>query len=273
MSKLMEQVRSDQILHAISQLHMRRGDQFFAEVKNGPTQMVAKGELLIIDGLAIAKSWTKPMFTGYEIKVSRSDFLRDAKWHLYAEYCHRLVLACPKGMIQANELPDFAGLVWYNPDTKTLTTKKRPVTRYIDINQNMLYYIIMSKLEPDRHPYFKSRTEQWQAWLDGKLENRDLGYKTGAKVAQTIEDQQRELGRLRIDQTHAASVRKQLDEVTTIMRDAGIDTLFWQRALEVLRQRLSGGSNELPHNISARMRELLVGMDKLKEAINDLAVR
>ena len=256
-----EQVRSDHILYAISQLHMRRGNQFFAEVKNGSTWL-PKGDLLRIDGLAMAKSWKKPMFTGYEIKISRSDFLRDAKWHLYAEYCHRLILACPKGMIKATEIPDIAGLVWYNHDTKTLTTKKRPVTRDIEINSDMLYYILMSKLEPDRHPYFNSKTEYWQAWLDGKIQNRDLGYKVGVKTAKTISEQQQWEERYR-------NVRKRLDEILTIMGEGGLSPWPWGKMLDELRQRLSGSSSELPHNVSVGVRERLACADRLAKAVGE----
>lgn len=52
---------------------------------------------------------------GVEIKVSRSDFLRELKDHSKAEavyrYCNHWWIACPKGMVSPDELPPTWGLL------------------------------------------------------------------------------------------------------------------------------------------------------------------
>lgn len=67
--------------------------------------------LLKFDGLAITKSYTKPNIIGYEIKVSRNDFLQDNKWHLYLQYCNEFYFVVPKGLVKKEELPDHVGLI------------------------------------------------------------------------------------------------------------------------------------------------------------------
>lgn len=76
-----DKVTSTNIKLALAEKHWR--DFFLTEVKSGSTWMTARGDMKILDGLAIRKSWTSPCFTGYEVKISRSDFLRDSKFYTY----------------------------------------------------------------------------------------------------------------------------------------------------------------------------------------------
>ncbi|KKN71721.1 hypothetical protein LCGC14_0417870 [marine sediment metagenome] len=48
---------------------------------------------------------------GYEIKVTRSDFLQDKKWQNYLKFCTWFSFVAPKGVIKLDELPDNIGLV------------------------------------------------------------------------------------------------------------------------------------------------------------------
>jgi hypothetical protein len=49
---------------------------------------------------------------GFEIKVSRSDYLGDGKWQLYSQFCSSLTVICPHGLIQHDEVPKPFGLAW-----------------------------------------------------------------------------------------------------------------------------------------------------------------
>ena len=71
----MGNVQSRHIERALAKKHGNR-EFFITQCKTGAT-----GEgMMQFDGLAIHKSWAHPCIIGYEIKVSRSDFLRDAKY-------------------------------------------------------------------------------------------------------------------------------------------------------------------------------------------------
>ncbi len=79
-------VHSGQIISALAKRH--KGDMFFTEVKDGSTQLRSRHSR--IDALAIPLSWAHYNIFGYEIKVSRSDFLQDQKWMAYLPMCNQL---------------------------------------------------------------------------------------------------------------------------------------------------------------------------------------
>jgi len=57
----------------------------------------------------------KMRLRGFEFKVSRADFLteiRTEKWKKYLSFCHTFSFVCPKGLINKNEVPKNAGLLW-----------------------------------------------------------------------------------------------------------------------------------------------------------------
>lgn len=49
---------------------------------------------------------------GFEIKISRADFLRDTKWVEYAQFCSTLSVACPEGLIKKEEIESPFGLIY-----------------------------------------------------------------------------------------------------------------------------------------------------------------
>ena len=61
---------------------------------------------------AIIINTDKKWIRGYEIKVSRGDFLNDDKWQKYSTFCSSLSVVCPFGLIQKNEICKPYGLLW-----------------------------------------------------------------------------------------------------------------------------------------------------------------
>ena len=165
-SEMTAKVTSTDIKRALAEKHWR--DLFLTEVKSGPTQLSVPGGLKILDSLAIRKSWTAPCFTGYEVKISRSDFLRDAKFYTYEELCNCLYIVCPKGMIERTELPESVGLMYYDPEKKTITTRKKAIFRKIEYSPELLLYIIFSRLDSDRYPFFSTKQEYFKEYLARK---------------------------------------------------------------------------------------------------------
>lgn len=68
----------------------------------------------------------------FEVKISRSDFLADAKKRKFQYYGksdntpNYLSYVCPTGLIEPNEIPSFAGLTYYDTETNELTVIKKP---------------------------------------------------------------------------------------------------------------------------------------------------
>lgn len=65
---------------------------------------------LRIDAILIDTShhWIR----GFEIKVSRTDFLQDKKWQEYSEFTSSLSIVCPEELIKKEEIPKPFGLIY-----------------------------------------------------------------------------------------------------------------------------------------------------------------
>lgn len=144
-----QKVTSTDIKLALKEFHNGKPSYFITECKTCSTYFPDPQGLLKFDGLAITKSYTKPNIIGYEIKVSRNDFLQDNKWHLYLQYCNEFYFVVPKGLVKKEELPDHVGLIYFNPDTKGLRTVKKALYRQIEEPVGVYKYIIFSRLEED----------------------------------------------------------------------------------------------------------------------------
>ena len=165
----MAKVTASQILKKLYLKHTQKPDPralpdaFYSEVRSGPSEFYlhpfrkeirqsgGHRGLLIMDAVAIKQSWAKPCIIGYEIKVSRSDFLRDKKWQNYQKYCHEFYFVSPPGIVKIEDL-DAAGcgdvgLIYYSAEHDTLFTKRRALYRKIDLRSpeivSMLYYLAM----------------------------------------------------------------------------------------------------------------------------------
>lgn len=158
-----QKVTSTDIKLALKEFHNGKPSYFITECKTCSTYFPDPQGLLKFDGLAITKSYTKPNIIGYEIKVSRNDFLQDNKWHLYLQYCNEFYFVVPKGRVKKDELPDHVGLIYFNPDTKALRTVKKALYRQIEEPVGVYKYIIFSRLEEDRIPFYNDRAEYCNA--------------------------------------------------------------------------------------------------------------
>ncbi|WP_128083539.1 hypothetical protein [Paenibacillus sp. DMB5] len=238
------------------------------EVKDGPTQSVRHH--LKLDGLAIRKSWSKPLLSGYEVKVSRSDFLRDDKWMGYLPLCHEFSFVCPAGLIKPEELPEQVGLIYYNPDKETLQTKRKAVYRLVEIPANMLMYIIMNRLDNDRHPFFSDQREQIEAYIKDKANRHHLSETYKHKIAARLDELEKEASEIRrkherFDQTQAVydRLRKLADQV-------GCHGWFSDKWVDELEEMVlsSAVSKEIQYAVDSVERSVT----RLREAVGAKAV-
>ena len=219
-----QKIRSDMILRQLQKRHIGKAnldDVFLTEVKNGKS-WGPKGQLLILDALAIKKSWASPCFTGYEVKVARGDFMRDQKWPGYLQYCHQFYFACPQGLIHLDELPKEVGLIYYNPEKDCISTKRKALHRPIEISSEMLMYIVMSKLNSDRHPFFSTRREMFEAIRQDKKDRKELGQYVAQKTSELIDElktNKRQFETMKDDS-------EKLKEIIKVLRAHGINT-YW----------------------------------------------
>lgn len=242
-------VNSSIIEAALARKHTQRQrpDFFMTQVKNGPSW--TSNNLLIMDAVAVARSWTKPCITGYEIKVSRGDFIRDEKWPGYLKYCHLFYFVCPPGIIEAGELPPQVGLIYYNDDKGTLQTKKKAPVQAIQINSDFLMYIIMSKLESDRHPFYRNSRDYFEAWLMDKADNRELAQKVQSKLISDNSALEWEIAELQRTNKHLESRMKdnhdEISEIDRLLRTHGV-VPGWGNRVRVIESLFEGN---IPTNI------------------------
>ena len=251
-----EKVTATDIKIALAEKHWK--DFFLTEVKSGPTQLAMPGGLKILDGLAVRKSWTNPCFTGYEVKISRSDFLRDAKFYTYEELCNCLYVVCPKGMIERTELPESVGLMYYDPEKKTIATRKKAIFRKIEYSPEMLLYIIFSRLDSDRYPFFSTKQEYFKEYLAGKRSSRELAQTVKTKLVQ-------DNARLESELEHVTQFRQSYEiykAIQDVMHKHGI-WIF--RASDAAKELDKALSRKCPEDISSIRRSVENIVERLKQ--------
>jgi len=114
-------------------------------------------------------------------------------------------------MVQRQEVEENIGLVWYNPVTGKLTTRRKAVRRDIEISVEMLLYIIMNRLDSDRLPYTSDKVEYWMDWLDNKINNRELAHKVKSKLLRQnmeLTSENNKYRRFKEDREELAAIRE-----------------------------------------------------------------
>lgn len=204
-------------------------DFFITECKNGPTWFM--DESLRMDAVAIKKSWVKPCVSIYEVKVDRQDFLRDNKWPQYLEYCHRFYFACPKDLITPEDIPDpRVGLVWVYENGNIRTVKPIPM-RAIEVPPWFFQYIVFSKIDSDRIPFFSERKDYIQAYIDNKISGRALSYHLSSTMVKRMAELEEKVDDL-------LEVEQSLDEYKEIKKIFQRHHLYWN-TLESLESLLN----------------------------------
>lgn len=254
----MSETTSYDIKAALAKRHAGR-EFFITECKSGPTGT----GMLQFDGLAINKSWVHPCITGYEVKVSRSDFLRDNKYCGYMPFCHELYFVVPAGMIDRLELQNDIGLIYYNPATKSLITKKKALHRNIEINAYMLLYIFMNRIDGERAPFTSSSADYWKDWLANKIDNHSLKYRVKSKLLEQIYELENESKNL----SKYKELREEHNEIIKIMNKHGIST--WHHAPEALEKALSRAYPPEIDIIHEQLQNAITEIDKLKSKSED----
>lgn len=229
-----KQYRSNDLIRAIAKRHTQ--DIFCTEVKDGPTVFGGHSR---IDALAMKISWTNFGIIGYEVKVSRSDFMRDEKWRAYLPMCNQLYFAVAPGTCELSEIPECCGLVVLSPSGGLRTAKKAP-WRNIDPPISMYQYLMFNYIGPywqrDRANPRGTRLlpnenhEFWRTYLDEKADMRDVGRHVGRKLRNEMEALRRESGRM---SGMAEEYRQTQDDIRAICLALEV-TGHWQRAEKCL---------------------------------------
>lgn len=176
-------MKSEKVIELLAARHTE--DIFVPECRIGG----ATGRGTIMDAWAMPKSWAHPAVCGYEIKVSRNDFVRDTKWRNYLECCNLFYFVAPPGIISVSELPPEAGLLETSVAGARLFVKKKAPHRAIDIPENVFRYVIMNRCRiiaedaPGRRVSWK--VNNWETELAKRAEDRNYGRLLGKRIGET----------------------------------------------------------------------------------------
>ena len=181
---------ADDLLELIRARH--RGEFVVEECKMGSSWHGAEQRL---DAWALRNTWSPVTAEGYEIKVTRSDFLSDmrtGKWRTYLEACHRLWFVTPARLVDPKEVPKECGLLWATP--AKLTTRKaaprRSRTQAAAALLGTMTYCLMSRARPVRNMFEangRPAADVWRELLLEGLGHRYLGHVVSRRVAERIE--------------------------------------------------------------------------------------
>lgn len=256
------------IARDIVQLLERRhsDDLFIPECKDGPTHGGGHARL---DAWAMAKSWTRPSITGYEVKISRGDFLQDNKWPSYLPMCNQLFFVCPTGLIQPPEVPDHVGLLWASKTGGKLYTKKKATYREIPFPEDTIRYVLMARVRVTReYDPTGDRRQFWADWLRDRKLNREFGYKVSRTLATRIREEidkvQSENERLREENGRYEDIRKLLHALDIDPRKTWMATA-WQ-----VRQRLEEARSVLPDGLIRDLRAIAHSAEHVAEKLAEL---
>ncbi len=176
---------SGDLLERLAARHAK--DVFVAECNLGSAHAGCRR----LDGWAMRKSWSPFTTIGYEVKVARSDFLRDNKWEAYLPVCHELYFVCPRKLIDPRELPDGVGLLW-TLGAERLQVKRKAPRRTPDPKAlvRLMAYVLMSRTQIVADMWAadaEAPVDRWRRWLLEEDGERHIGHMVGRRLAQRLE--------------------------------------------------------------------------------------
>jgi hypothetical protein len=251
---------AEQIIELLAAKHA--DDVFVPECKDGSTW----GGHLRMDAWAMAKSWSHPLVSAYEVKVARGDWLKDQKFQHYLAYCNVFHLVCPRDVIRPEEVPAEAGLLYVSSTGNRLVTKKKAPYRQVTVPEDLYRYVLMSRVRitanwHDRgEDVRQSRIAHWKSVLAERAEAERLGYAIKGRIAEVMKQLWAENHQLKAQMESLQAFKDEL-------RAAGVDPgsighYRWTR--ERARQQIVGG---LDQTLVPQLRELMATAERTLEAI------
>ena len=202
-------MKAEEIKKALAIRHSK--DLFVTECKTGSGWAGAP----ILDGWAMKKSWNDSLYTGYEIKVSRGDFLQDEKWMKYLPFCNHFYFICPWGIINKNEVPQGCGLMYISQNgNKTYVKVKAPYREIDDKNlTTIMKYVLMSRtkiVESNYNSAEVTKLQQVEQFINKKENSRFYGQCLSKKLSELYANK---IHKVQIENAELLDENKKLQEV------------------------------------------------------------
>jgi len=214
-------------------------DVFVSECKMGPQGSHR------LDAWVMLRTWSPPTIIGYEVKVSRGDWLRDNKWPVYATVCNLFYVVCANGVARPEEVPEGVGLIWVSKGGKKLITKRKAARKEVEDAvglRKLMTHVLMSRCRITANMF------DTDPWVDPRGAERTAQYR---KIVEEAEERKR-LARF----VHQHIRNRLLDAE--------------RRVYEAQSQ---SPQRVLPIEISQKEREVLERLKQVRDQIDDLLSR
>jgi hypothetical protein len=239
-------------------------DVFVPECKDGPSH---GSDMLRLDVWAMKKSWSNPCVTGYEIKVSRSDFQRDEKWRGYLACCNEFYFVCPHGLLKPEEIPEPAGLLVASATGSILYKKKKAGWRDAQIPDTVYRYILMcrAKITRDNGPV-KNR-EYWERWLRDQKIDREFGWNVRGRIKDAFEKRVAE-----VTEENKTLKRKhdEYENVRRTLKELGIDPDERYLSSYSVRNRIDEIRQVVPRGLETSLNEVVRSLGRFQAELKKL---
>jgi len=214
------------------------------------------------------KSWANPLVIGYEIKVNRSDFVNDQKWHGYLPFCNEFCWVCPYGLIDPNEVSDDAGLMYVSKNCNRVYTKKRAKYRDVEIPDSIWRYILMSRVVITRMAEFTvSKKEQWEEWLRNEQIDKLFGYRVGKRLQLRIRE---EIEKVSDKNSELKALIEDYEDIRQLLTSLGFDPeSFWRGSVNRRIREKNCISSELIGSVNNAINALSSLQTNIKKITQD----
>lgn len=256
----MGDITATTLLRLLEQKHEK--EVFVPECKNGPTH---SGPHCRLDAWAMKKSWSKPCVYGYEIKVSRSDFMQDDKWPSYLTMCNQLYFVCPAELIDKDELPADVGLIWASKNGAKLYTKKKAPFRDVNIPEDLFRYLLMCRTVITREYGRYNKRDFWERWLENKAIDRDFGHHVRYTLAKRIDE---EITKVQLENERLKNMMDGYDDIRELLKELGHEPEQFRRISRwAVERQIKEALQVIPRELLSSLDQVARQAGRAKEAL------
>jgi hypothetical protein len=228
-----------------------------------------------MDGWAMVKSWSTPNTIGYEVKVSRQDFIKDNKWHKYLDFCNQFYFVCPAKLIDTSEVPQDVGMMWIQKGGSKLYTKKKAPRRETNQeNMAQLYKgILMNRAKVSWVSMYGARSISvenkkklfFEDFVNKKEEDRTYGRLLSGRIRRVYEEKIKS-----VDEENKKLIKenKSLSDIKKMLVEMDIDPNTWN-VQNKIRDRLKGEDLTSFVNHLDRLKTVIYNMEENNKKLLD----
>lgn len=167
------------------------------------------------DVFTMEKSYSRPLPTVYECKISVSDFRADitsGKWQKYLDFAGSVTFAVPSGLVTRADIPNGCGFMTRGEDG--WCTVKRATRQVSKFSVNNLLKLFIDGYGRELGQMEMTRKANWQAHAELKLRR-----KFGDEIGNVIRDLNQARNMIKYYEGQQETVRKRGEEAARRIRE------------------------------------------------------